>query len=129
METLILHLELSEQDSDWTEELSRDLCTALLECPEIQTIEPVPPRLEAGYKGSSVDWNVLLATLAASGGVLTTLIVAIQAWVQTRQKVSVTVELGDDNLTIDGRGPYSKEQQVLIDKFLARHKGYILSHE
>lgn len=129
MQDPTLRLTLEARSAGQAEELGRDLRAALQEQPEIQAVVPAPLPPTPGEKGLEVDWNTLLLTLAASGGVLTTLITAIQAWAETRQQVSVTLTLGDDTLTIDGRGPYSAAQQAAIDRFLARHKGYVLPHE
>ncbi len=129
MSSLILRLDLHEDAQQSAEALSRDLRAALLECPEVQTAEAraLPP--EMAIKGAAaIDWNTILVALA-SGGALSTLIAALQAWVQTRRQVSVTVELDGDTLTIVGRGPYSEEQRMAIEQFRARHKGFVLLHE
>jgi hypothetical protein len=42
------------------------------------------------------------------------------------KECSVTLTFGEDSLTIDGPGPYSDEQQKAIDRWLARHRGYVL---
>jgi hypothetical protein len=60
-------------------------------------------------------------TLAASGGVLTTLINTLQSWLSRRDNHSVTLEIGDDKLVITSAS--TKEQRMLIDAFIARHKG------
>ncbi len=128
MSPLMLHLDLHEDAQQSAEALSCDLRAALLERPEIQMVETreLPP--EMALKGAAIDWNTMLVALA-SGGALSALIAALQAWVQTRRHVSVTVELDGDTLTIDGRGPYSEEQRMAIEQFLARHKGFVLPHE
>ena len=71
----------------------------------------------------------ILVTLAASGGVLTTVITAIQAWLLHRRSSSVTLKLDNDELTLAGRGPYSVEQKRAIELWLSRHKGYALPNE
>lgn len=128
MSPLMLHLDLHEDAQQSAEALSCDLRAALLERPEIQMVETreLPP--EMALKGAAIDWNTMLVALV-SGGALSALIAALQAWVQTRRHVSVTVELDGDTLTIDGRGPYSEEQRRAIEQFLARHKGFVLPHE
>ncbi len=115
-----LRLTLDLESTNPPEPLSRDLSAALLEQPAVRSVEHLTP------KTLEIDWNTLLVTLAASGGVLTTLITAVQGWVKSRQEVSVTITLDGDTLTIDGRGPYSEKQQAAIDTFLARHRGFVL---
>ena len=85
------------------EALSCDLRAGLVERPEIQMGETreLPP--EMALKGAAIDWNTMRVAPAA-GGAWSALIAALQAWVQTRRHVSVTVELDGDTLTIDGRG-------------------------
>ncbi len=129
MESTAVRLHLTSAHPVGDEALSRDLRAALLELPEVAAVTPATRPATEGDKGTPVDWNTLLLTWTASGGVLTTLITAIQSWVQTRKEVRVTLEIDGDTLTIEGRGPYSKEQQTAIDLFLARHRGYRLPRE
>ena len=71
--------------------------------------------------GDVIEWGTLLLTLAASGGVITALINAIQAWLTNRnQPAAVTLEMGGDKLQITGNP--SPEQQRLIKAFLQRHR-------
>ncbi len=67
----------------------------------------------------AISWGQLLITLAASGGVLTTLISAINAWVLRQSDCMIKMELDGD--TIELNGIDSKVQKKLIDDFLARH--------
>lgn len=79
---------------------------------------PAPANAKAG---DVVEWGTLLLTLAASGGVITTLINAIQTWLTNRnQPAAVTVEMGGDKLQITGNP--SPEQQRIIEAFLHRHR-------
>ena len=79
---------------------------------------PAPANAKAG---DVVEWGTLLLTLAASGGVITTLINAIQTWLTNRnQPAAVTVEIGGDKLQITGNPP--TDQQRLIEAFLQRHR-------
>ena len=79
---------------------------------------PAPANTKAG---DVIEWGTLLLTLAASGGVITTLINAIQAWLTNRnQPAAVTLEMGGDKLQITGNP--SPEQQRLIKAFLQRHR-------
>ena len=120
---------VAPSDTD-IESLSRELQRALSEAPEITTVQPmekIVPR-EKGAKSPAVaiDWNTLLITLAASGGVLTTLIAAIQAWIINRQQTSVKLMCGEYELEISGTGPYTEEQQQAIELWMSRCRGIIL---
>jgi hypothetical protein len=117
-----------EATAEDMEELAQRLRDELVEL-DVEAIEPSSKEAPEGSKvGVAIDWTTLLVTLAASGGVLTTLIAAIQAWVLRNQNTNVVAKIGDDELTIPP-GPYSKEQKQAIEQWLSRHKGYILSNE
>jgi hypothetical protein len=129
MDNTTLYLELDELDND-PEVIARDLRSALLERPEVQSVQAKPiTDSTVGQKGAEIDWSTLLVTLAASGGVLTTLVTALKAWLEIRQQATIKLVIGDDALTISGRGPYSEEQEQAINRWLNRHKGYVLPHE
>jgi hypothetical protein len=118
-----------EATAEDVEKLARRLRDELLEL-EVEAIEPSEKKAPDGSKvGLALDWTTLLVTLAASGGVLTTLIAAIQAWLLRNRETSVTMKTGADELTIAGAGPYSQEQKQAIEQWLSRHKGYVLSDE
>ena len=71
--------------------------------------------------GDVIEWGTLLLTLAASGGVITALINAIQAWLTNRnQPATIITEIGGDKLQITGNP--SPEQQQLVKAFLHRHR-------
>ncbi len=111
------------------ESLARRLRDDLLEL-DIEAVEPGKKKAPAGSKaGPAIDWTTLLVTLAASGGVLTTLIAAVQSWLLRSQASSVTVKLGDDELTLTGTGPYSEEQKRVLALWENRHKGFVLPNE
>ena len=110
------------------EDLSRRLRDDLLEL-DVETVETARKQAPAGSKSPlGIDWTTLFVTLAASGGVLTTLITAVQAQMSRTQGGSVTLKLGDDELTL-GPGPYSEEQKRMIALWGSRHKGFVLSNE
>ncbi|MCP4541176.1 MAG: hypothetical protein GY832_28920 [Chloroflexi bacterium] len=117
-----------EATAEDMEELSRRLRDELMEL-EVEAVKPSTKKAPEGTKvGVAIDWTTLLVTLAASGGVLTTLIAAVQAWLLRNQETSVRVKIGDDELAISP-GPYSKEQKQAIEKWLNHHKGYVLPNE
>ncbi|MBI3242190.1 MAG: hypothetical protein HYZ49_07850 [Chloroflexi bacterium] len=86
---------------------------------EIETVElgrnEAPP---GAMSGPGIDWSLVLVTLAASGGVLTTVINLLQARLSRDERRSVTVEIGGDKLTLTGVS--SEQQQQLIDEWLKR---------
>ncbi len=67
-----------------------------------------------------ITFGTLILTLAASGGVLTTLISAIQGWLNRNGQRSVTLEMGGDKLVVTGIS--SEEQRRLINDWLTRNR-------
>jgi Effector Associated Constant Component 1 len=57
--------------------------------------------------------------LAASGGVLTTLISTVQSWLTRSERCSVTMQIGGDKLMLTGAS--SEEQERLARAFIRRH--------
>jgi hypothetical protein len=82
---------------------------------------------EGAKIGRAVDWNTLLLTLAASGGVLTTIIGMLQSWLTRHERRSVTLEIDGDKIEITGIS--SEEQKRLIDAWLRRHRGFVVPGE
>lgn len=75
---------------------------------------------EGSRAGDPVTLGTLLVTLAASGGVFTTLINAIQGWLGRGEKRSITLEIDGDKLSITGSS--SEEEKQLINHWINRHK-------
>ncbi len=73
---------------------------------------------EKAKAGDPVTWGTLLLTLAASGGVITTVINAVQSWLTRADRRSITLEIDGDKLEI--KGISSEEQQRLTDEWLKR---------
>ena len=109
-----------ETDSEDLERLTRQLREELSEL-DVQTVlmigGPVPVNTKAG---DIITWGTLLLTLAASGGVITTLINVLQAWLTRHDRRCVTLEINGDKLQVTGIS--SAEQQQLIDAWLNRHR-------
>jgi len=117
-------------EEEWAE-ISRRLRDDLMEL-EVQSVEPATEEApEGSMAGNVLDWTKLLVTIPASGiiGLMGPLITAIQSYVTRKKDVSVTLELAGDKLVISGAGPYSKEQQKVIDLWMSRHKGILLPNE
>jgi hypothetical protein len=87
---------------------------------EVDRVDPKSAPVEPQSKTvGTVDWSTLLVTLAASGGVLTTFIGAVQSWVSRHRQASITIKLNGDEITITDAVP--SEQRRLINQWLKRH--------
>jgi hypothetical protein len=119
---LILKIEItSSVDDEERVELTEKLRQHLSELDELEKIDsPALPKIP-GNKSAGIDLQTLLVTLAASGGVLTTLTGAVQSWLTRQDRSSVTIEAGGDKLTITGAS--SDTQKRLVDAWIDRHKG------
>jgi diaminopimelate epimerase len=110
-----------DTDTEDLERLTRQLRDELSELDvqaDLVTGGSAPANTKAG---DVIEWGTLLLTLAASGGVITALINAIQTWLTNRnQPATVTVEMGGDKLQITGNP--SPEQRRLIEAFLHHHR-------
>lgn len=110
-----------DTDAEDLERLTRQLRDELSELDvqaDLMTSGSAPANTKAG---DVIEWGTLLLTLAASGGVITALINAIQAWLTNRnQPATITIEIGGDKLQITGNP--SPEQQQLVKAFWQRHR-------
>src|SRR5262249_22427655 len=106
----------AEEMEDLTRRLRDDLLDHNVNSVEQTRTASAPP----GAKGDPVTLGTLLVTLAASGGVLTTIINAVQSWLTRQDGHSVTIEVGGDKLVLSGVS--SKQQQQLVDNFIKQHK-------
>lgn len=79
--------------------------------------EPMPGRVKAADP-AGVD--SLLIALAASGGVLTSLIGLLQAWLLRGSARTLVVEIDGDRLELSGAT--SAERRRLTDAWLSRHE-------
>jgi hypothetical protein len=105
-----------EELVDLTRRLRKDLLTLDgVERAESPVIADIP-----GSKSAGIDLQTIIVTLAASGGVLTTLIGLIQQWLTRRERASVTLEIGGDKLTITGAS--SETERRLVDEWVGRHR-------
>ncbi|MFJ5609591.1 hypothetical protein ACIQCJ_09415 [Streptomyces sp. NPDC093221] len=69
----------------------------------VREVRPRGEEAREGAKGDAHSWAALVITLAASGGVLTTLITAVSGW-PARQGPDTTVvwEVGGDRIALPG---------------------------
>jgi hypothetical protein len=111
-------------DSEELETITRQLRKSILELP-VESVESPPTTVAlGGAKGDAGVAGTLLITLAASGGVITALINAVQSYLsQKRERTpTVTVEVDGDRLTVTGLS--SKEGKRLVDAWIARHTSH-----
>jgi hypothetical protein len=76
--------------------------------------------LEGSRAFEFITLGTLLVTLAASGGVFTTLINTISGWLARDEKRSITLEIDGDKISITGSS--SEEEKQLIKQWIRRHK-------
>jgi len=114
-----LTLSLNASDAADVEALNQQLQQELRELDEA-TFELARTEAPTGAKSglTPIDWTTLFVTLAASGGVLTTLVNLIQS--KLTKDRSVTLEIGGDKLTVTGIS--SEDQKRLIDDWLKRRQ-------
>ena len=80
--------------------------------------EAKPP---AGAKvGDPASLNSLVVALAASGGVLTTLIGALQAWLMRSSARQIVVEIDGDRIEVSGAS--TEERRELTTAWINRHQ-------
>ena len=99
-----------------TQQLRNDLLELDVEDVALSSAEKVP---EGSKSGDAVTWAQLIITLAASGGVFTTLIGLLQAWVTRYERHTLTLEIDGDKLEITGIS--TEEQERLTNEWMSRH--------
>jgi len=125
---LFLHLDAQSEDDEELAEITQQLREELLEL-DVEAVDLVgggeaPAKAKAG---DPISLGMLLVTLAASGGVLTSLINVLQSWLGRQERRSLTLKIGDDELAVTGIS--SEEQQRLIDAWLSRHSDFTVANE
>ncbi len=106
----------SEEQDELCRQLQNDLLEIEVDAARISEAAAAP----SGSKGiGPTDLSTLLVTLAASGGVFTTLINAVQSWSARHGDHSVTLEMDGDKLSLTGIS--ASDQQRIVDQWLARH--------
>lgn len=105
----------AQELSELTRQLRQEISALDVEEVGLLRGEKIP---EGAKAGDPITWGTLLVTLVASGGVLPTLINAIQSWLTQHATRSITLKIGDDQL--DVKGVSSEEQRQLIDLWLKR---------
>ena len=118
--TLLITINKDKDDtSDDIAQLSQQLRNELLGF-KVESIEHQRNQnMAQGTKAvETISWETLIVTLAASGGIITTIINFILAWVKRNEGRSVTLELNGNKLEVTGLS--SNEQKVLIETWLKR---------
>lgn len=77
-----------------------------------------PSPLGAKDAGQALSASQILLSLAASGGVLVTLIGAVQAWLQRNGGKKVTIEIDGHKLELQGVS--SEQQELLMRTFMSK---------
>jgi membrane-associated two-gene conflict system component 1 (EACC1) len=89
---------------------------------EEHELDPVVPDADAppGAKGVGAETGSLLIALAASGGVLTTLVGLVQAWLLRNAGSTVVVEIDGDRVELTGAS--DEERRRALEVWLAKHE-------
>lgn len=120
---LVIHLNVGpERDSRDLERASANLRAELRRVNGVESVEPLPAG-DAPSGSRAVDTQSIgsiLMTLAASGGVLNSLIGVLREWLGRGQKRSVTFQIGPDKLELTGYP--IEEQKQLVEIFLNKLK-------
>src|SRR5262245_59936463 len=112
----------AEELAELTQQLSRELLDLDVEAVDVVSAGDAPPNA----KGDPITWGVLGLTFVSGGG-LVALINLLQTWLIRHGPSSVTLKLGEDEITVTGQ-PTESQQQV-INTWLRRHRGFELANE
>jgi hypothetical protein len=113
-----------EEFEQVTRRLRKDILELDVEDVDLVKTEELP---EGARSGEVVTLGSLLVTLAASSGVLPSLINTIQSWLKRNEGHSITLELGGDKLEV--KGISSQTQQQLIDEWLNHQKAKMKTND
>jgi len=125
IESLQLVVEFPD-DSDEIDamEVARQLRRELLQTTAVEEVDHAgsgAPSSPDAKGAGALTWGTLLVTLSPAGGVLTTLIGAVQAFLTHARARAVTIQIGEDRLELTAAS--RQEQQQLVEAFLERHPG------
>jgi hypothetical protein len=109
----------ADADDVDTAQLAQQLRTELV----AHDLDPVVPGSPAppGAKGVGLDSGALLVTLAASGGLLTTLLGVLQSWLLRHSGSRIVVEIDGDRVELTGAT--DEERRRALEFWLARYEG------
>jgi len=109
---------------DLTLQLREEILELDVENAELGKLKEAPDGTKAV---DPVSIGTLVVTLLAAGGIITTLINAIQSWLTRHDRRSITLEINGDKLQITGIS--SEEQQQLIKVWTQRHTEFTQSSD
>lgn len=112
----------SELDAEEKERVTRQLREELMRL-DVDGVDFVksgkaPAKAKAG---DPITWGKLLLMLVPSGGVLTTIISAIQSWLTRHNQRSMSLEINGNK--IDIKDISSEDQKRLIDSWISTIQG------
>lgn len=111
----------SELDAEEKELVTRQLREELMRL-DVDGVDFVKSgKAPAKAKGDPITWGTLLLTLAASGGVLTTLIGVVQSWLTRHNQRSISLEVNGNKIDVDDIT--SEDQKRLIDSWISNVQG------
>jgi membrane-associated two-gene conflict system component 1 (EACC1) len=118
---LLVQLQLEpDADPDEPERFGRQLRAELAQL-DVTAVGPVAGAVSPpGAKGDAVDWGSLLVTFSAAGGVFTSLIAVLRAWL-VRHSAAQSIKITIDNDTIELGRASEQEREALIDSWVRRH--------
>lgn len=117
---ITVELRLDTDSPEETERFGMDLKSDLDAVPQLEVAPARSNAAPAGSKSAAgIDWSQLMLTLAASGGVLTTLIGVIQARLNRDRKAVLVI--GNDKLELSGLD--GADQRRVIEGWIERHRG------
>jgi hypothetical protein len=108
-----------ELDDEDVMELAQNLRSELLDL-NLDAVEFASTDAPVGSKADVATLSTLLLTLAASGGVLTSVIGTLRDWL-LRQPTPITVEVSIGSDTFRVEGATSSEREQLLAAFVAKH--------
>lgn len=111
-----------EELAELTQQLRRELLDLEVEAVDVINSGDAP----AGAKGDPITWGVLGLTFVSGGG-LVALINLLQAWLIRHGPSTVTLKIGEDEITVAGQP--TEAQQQLINTWLRRHRGFEIANE
>lgn len=116
---IMLHVDAgTESDDQDVTDLTRRLADDIREL-DVDSVKPL--RTGIGPEGSKAiepfSFGALVVTLASSSA-LTALIKTINSWIVRQKRGSVTIKIGDEELTLT---PTADEQRQIVANWLDRH--------
>lgn len=106
-------------DEEELENLTRQLRRELLEL-DIESVDFIRKGIasERTKSGDPIALGQLILTLAASGGVLVTLIKTLQSWL-TLQKIDIEMDINGNKIKMKGGKISKEEEQRLLAAYIA----------